>query len=105
MLLEPVDMRVVFFDRSRSAVGVGAAFALCLSLGGCASSNTASPIDARAEAWAPTERGSYPPVGDTPPQREQIAMTADEQAKLRRELTAARDHQVAAVTARDRSGK
>ena len=79
--------------------------ALSLSLGGCAHSNQPSLTDARAEAWAPPDKGTFPAIGDTPPPREQPAMSADEQAKLRCELTTARGRQIATVKTRDASGK
>lgn len=50
-------------------------------------------MDARAEAPArPKASGSYPAVEDVPPRRGP-AMTADQQLKLQKELTAARDRQ------------
>lgn len=76
-------MRIAFFDRPISHLMLGAALALSVPLGGCAHSNPPSLTDARAEAWAPPEKGTYPPVGDTLPLREQPAMSADEQARLR----------------------
>jgi len=61
--------------------------------------------DARAELWAPPERGTYLAIGDKPPAREQDPLTVDEQTKLKNELTTARSRQVAAVKARDRSSQ
>jgi hypothetical protein len=63
-----------------------------LSLGGCASTAGSSPMDARAEAPARPKTSGYPAVEDVPPRRGP-AMTADEQLKLQKELTAARDRQ------------
>jgi hypothetical protein len=56
-------------------------------------------LDAHAEAPAPAS--SYLPVEDLPSNREQPAMTATEQAKLKKELTAARDRQMSRVKARE----
>jgi len=101
MCAEPAGMRVVFFDGPISAFALSATLVLSLSLGGCSHSNTPLAMDARAEVWTPPAGGTYPPIGDTPPTREQPVMTADEQAKLRRELTSARGRQIAAVKARE----
>jgi hypothetical protein len=105
MLLDQQHMRFAFFDGPISHLMLGAAIALSLPLGGCAHSNPPLLTDARAEAWAPPGRCTFPPIGDTPPPREHPAISADEQAKLRRELTAARGRQIAAVKTRDASGK
>jgi len=59
-----------------------------LSLGGCV---TSTPMDARAEV--PPKSTAYLPVEDVPPRPEKPAMTADEQSKLKKDLTAARDRQ------------
>jgi hypothetical protein len=78
-----------------------AALLLGLSLGGCATSTAGSSlIDARAEATALPKTGVYLPVEDLPPKREKPAMTADERAKLLKELTAARDRQTSQVKAK-----
>jgi len=52
-------------------------------------------MDARAEAPSPQQK--YLPVEDLPPKREKPAMTAEEQAKVKNELTAARDRQAASA--------
>lgn len=65
-----------------------------LSLGGCATSTAGTSLmDARAEATALPKAPGYLPVEDVPPKPEKPAMTADELSKLKKELTAARDHQ------------
>ena len=65
-----------------------------LSLGGCATSTAATSLmDARAEATALPKATGYPAVEDAPPRPQKPAMTADELSKLKKELTAARDHQ------------
>ena len=71
---------------------------LSVWLGGCASSNS-SLMDARAEASGPEKQ--YLPVEDLPAKREKPVMTVDEQAKLKKQLIAARDRQAAAAKARD----
>jgi hypothetical protein len=70
-----------------------AALLSSLSLGGCS-----SPMDARDEAPAPPKTSAYPSIE---PKRERPAMTADEQLKLQKELTAARDRQAAKGKAKD----
>jgi hypothetical protein len=47
-------------------------------------------MDARAETLT---QQKYLPVEDLPPKREKPALTVDEQAKLKKELTAARERQ------------
>jgi hypothetical protein len=65
-------------------------FLSLVSLGGSASASS-SLMDSRAEAL-PSHR-KYLPVEDLPPKREKPAMTADEQAKLKKDLIQARDRQ------------
>ena len=77
----------------------GAVLLLGLSLGGCASSNS-SLMDARAEAPAPATAPKYLAVEDLPPKPAKPEMTADEQAKLKKQLLDARDRSSAAVKAR-----
>ena len=77
----------------------GAVLLLGLSLGGCASSNS-SLMDARAEAPTPATGQKYLAVEDLPPKPEKPSMTADEQAKLKKQLLDARDRQSGAVKAR-----
>jgi hypothetical protein len=55
-------------------------------------------MDARAEAPASPKTSPYP-LGNLPPEREQRAMTPDERSKLKQELIAARDHQLAVAKA------
>jgi hypothetical protein len=52
-----------------------------------------TPADAPAR---PKEAGAYLPVHDLPPDREEAAMAPSEQAKVLKELSAARDHQASA---------
>ena len=61
-----------------------------LSLGGCV---TSTPMDARAEVPAPPKPTGYLAVEDVAPRADKPAMTADEQSKLKKDLTAARDRQ------------
>lgn len=87
MCIEYVKVRL-------AALGSGALLLASLSLGGCATSTSSlSPMDAHAEATAPSKTGVYLPVEVLPPNREQPAMTADEQSKLKKALIAAREGQ------------
>jgi hypothetical protein len=51
------------------------------------------PLASRAEETAHPKTTGYPAVGDVPPRPDKPAMTADEQSKLKKELSAARDRQ------------
>jgi hypothetical protein len=51
------------------------------------------PSVSRAEEPAHPKAADYPAVQDVPARPEKPAMTADEQLKLKQELTAARDRQ------------
>ena len=55
-----------------------------------------APLDARAEEPGRPKTTGYPAVEDVPPRPEKPAMTADEQLKLKKELSAARDRRTAA---------
>jgi hypothetical protein len=50
-------------------------------------------LGALAEEPGHPKTTGYPAVEDTPPRPEKPAMTADEQVKLKKELSATRDHQ------------
>jgi hypothetical protein len=97
-------MGIAYVNGQVTALAVRAVLLSSLSLGGCASSSS-SLMDARAcrvrhrardcarlcrrRCKAPSPQQKYLPVEDLPPKREKPAMTADEQAKLKKELTAA----------------
>lgn len=87
MLIEYVNVRLM-------ALACGVLLLTSLSLGGCATSaSSSSMMDAHAEIPAPPKAGVYLPVEVLPPNREQPAMTADEQSKLKKALIAAREGQ------------
>lgn len=68
-----------------------------LAMGGCSSQFAdMTPTDAQAH---PREPGSYLPVHDLPPDRDQAVIPPDQRAKIEAELAAARDRQ--AVAAKD----
>jgi hypothetical protein len=95
LLAEPAGMSFAYFNERAAAAA--AVLVLGLSIGGCASSNS-SLMDARAEAPAPAPK--YLPVEDLPPKPAKPEMTADEQAKLKKQLLDARDRSSAAAKAR-----
>ena len=52
-----------------------------------------APLGTRAEEKGHPKTTGYPAVEDVPQRPEKPAMTADEQSKLKKELTTARDRQ------------
>ena len=82
-------------DRKTRAVAAGVLLLAALALGGCATSIADMPlVGTPADAPArPKEAGAYLPVHDLPPDREEAAMAPSEQAKVLKELSAARDRQ------------
>jgi hypothetical protein len=85
-------------DRKTRAVAAGVLLLSVLALSGCATSIADMPlVGTPADAPArPKEAGAYLPVHDLPPDREEAAMAPSEQAKVLKELSAARDHQASA---------
>jgi hypothetical protein len=88
-------------DRKTRAFVVGALLLSALALGGCSSTIADMPlVGTPADAPArPKEAGSYLPVHDLPPDREEAAIAPAEQAKILNELAAARDRQASASSA------
>jgi hypothetical protein len=78
-----------------------------LALGGCSTSIADLPgIGTPADApQRPKEAGSYLPVHDIPPDRNEAALKPAEQAKIEAELRAARDHQAATAAAPNPAAK
>ena len=77
-----------------------ALFASAFALGGCASQIADMPglgLPAGAPE-RPKEAGGYLPVHDLPPDRNEEAIQPAELAKIKSDLTAARDRQAAAST-------
>jgi hypothetical protein len=64
-----------------------AAAAILLSVG------SLEPLRAVAEERGHPKKTGYPALDDMPPRLEKPAMTADEQLKLKKALSATRDHQ------------
>jgi hypothetical protein len=86
-------------DRRMRAIAAGTLLLSALALGGCSMSIADLPlVGIPADAPArPKEAGTYLPVHDLPPDREQAALPPAEQAQLQRELAAARDRQASAA--------
>jgi hypothetical protein len=89
-------------DRMTRRLAVGALLVSALALCGCSVSIAdlplaGTPTDAPAR---PKEAGNYLPVHDLPPDREEAALPPAEQAKIERELIAARDRQASAPAAK-----
>jgi hypothetical protein len=94
-------------DRKKRALALGALLLSALALGGCSSSIADLPlVGTPADAPArPKEAGGYLPVHDLPPDREEAALAPAEQAKIERELIAARERQASAAAAKDSATK
>jgi hypothetical protein len=93
-------------DRKKTALA-GAALLLALGLGGCSSSIADMPLlGTPADAPArPKEAGTYLPVHDIPPDREEAALPPAQRAKIEAELAAARDHQTSTAAAQNSAAK
>ena len=79
---------------------MAALFASALALGGCSTSigdlpGVGMPGDAPQR---PKEAGSYLPVHDLPPDRDEAALKPKELEKIETELRAARDRQATSAT-------
>jgi hypothetical protein len=87
-------------------LALAALFMLALVLSGCATSIADMPLAGMpADAPArPKEPGSYLPVNDLPPDRDDSTMDPAQRAKIQAELIAARDRQAAAM-AKEAAGK
>lgn len=84
-------------DLQRKLPICGALLLMAFALGGCSSQLAdMTPADAQVH---PREPGSYLPVHDLPPDRDQAVIPPDQRAKIEAELAAARDRQ--AVAAKD----
>jgi hypothetical protein len=86
---------------------MGALLAAALAVSGCSTSvadlpGVGLPSDAPAR---PKEAGTYLPVHDLPPQRDEEAMKPAEQQKIQAELKAARDRQAATAGAQNAAAK
>jgi hypothetical protein len=85
----------------KQGLGLGALLLSALALGGCSTSIADMPfIGTPADApGRPKEAGSYLPVNQLPPDRDETAMDPAQRTKIQNELTAARDRQASATAA------
>jgi hypothetical protein len=93
--------------RTIRALAMGAVLALALAASGCSTSvadlpGVGLPSDAPPR---PKETGTYLPVHDLPPERDEAAMKPAEQQKIQAELKAARDRQATSATPKNGSAK
>jgi len=93
--------------RTIRVLAMGALFASALPIGGCSTTiadlpGVGLPADAPAR---PKEVGTYLPVHDLPPDRDEAAIKPAEQQKIQAELIAARDRQAAAAAAKNGAAK
>ncbi|WP_342730193.1 hypothetical protein [Bradyrhizobium sp. B117] len=84
-------------DLQKSLLICGALLGAVFVLGGCSSQLAdLTPADAQAH---PKEPGTYLPVHDLPPDRDQAVIPPEQRAKIEAELAAARERQ--AIAAKD----
>jgi hypothetical protein len=93
--------------RTIRVLAMGALFASALAIGGCSTTiadlpGVGLPADAPAR---PKEVGTYLPVHDLPPDRDEAAIKPAEQQKIQAELIAARDRQAASAAAKNGAAK
>jgi len=93
-------------DRKKRAFRAALLLA-ALALGGCSSSIADMPLlGTPADAPArPREAGTFLPVHDIPPDREEAAMPPAERVKVEAELAAARDRQASTAAAQNSAAK
>jgi hypothetical protein len=89
--------------RALGALLLSALALSALGLGGCSTSIADLPLGGTpAEAPPrPKEAGTYLPVNERPPDREEAVIDPAERARIARELIAARERQASAVGAKD----
>ena len=94
-------------DRTKRALSLGALLISALALGSCSTSIADLPlVGTPADAPArPTEAGTYLPVHDLPPDRDEAAMPPAERDKIQRELAAARDRQASSAAGQNPAAK
>ena len=93
-------------DRHNRVLAFAVLVISALALGGCSSSIADLPLGTPADAPArPKEAGTYLPVHDLPPNREEAPMAPAERAKIEAELLAARDRQASAPAPKESAGR
>jgi hypothetical protein len=92
--------------RTIRVLAMGALFATALAVGGCSTTIADLPGALPADAPArPKEVGTYLPVHDLPPDRDEAAIKPAEQQRIQAELIAARDRQAASAAAKNGAAK
>jgi len=94
-------------DRTTRLLVIGVLLASALAVGGCSTSiadltGLGAPADAPAR---PKEAGTFLPVHDLPPDRDEAAMKPAEQARIEKELIDARDRQVTTAAGQNPAAK
>jgi hypothetical protein len=90
-----ISQVVALRDLQKTLLICGALLMAAFALGGCSSQLAdISSTDAPAH---PKDPGSYLPVHDLPPNRDEAIIPPDQRAKIEAELAAARDRQAAAA--------
>jgi hypothetical protein len=89
-------------DRQTRQSAAGVLLLAVFALGGCSSSiadlpGLGMPADAPPR---PKEAGAYLPVHDLPPDRDEVAISPEQRAKIEAELIAARDRQASSGSAK-----
>src|SRR4030081_907079 len=94
-------------DRTKRALALGALLMAAFALAGCSTSIADLPlVGTPADAPArPKAAGTYLPVHDLPPDRDEAAMAPAERDKMQRELAAARDRQASSAAAQNPAAK
>lgn len=94
-------------ERKMSVLATAALLLSVLTLAGCSTSIADLPlVGTPADApERPKEAGTYLPVHDLPPDREEAAIPPAERAKLQAELLAARDRQASLAAAQNSAAK
>jgi hypothetical protein len=93
--------------RTIRVLAMGALFASALAVGGCSTTIADLPgVGVPADAPArPKEVGTYLPVHDLPPDRDEAAIKPAEQQRIQAELIAARDRQATSAAAKNGAAK
>jgi hypothetical protein len=94
-------------DRTTRLLAIGVLLGSALAVGGCSTSiadlpGVGTPADAPAR---PKEAGSYLPVHDLPPDRDETTMNPAEQARIEKELIDARDRQATTAASQNAAAK
>ncbi|MDN5002011.1 hypothetical protein ACFQZO_14050 [Bradyrhizobium sp. GCM10027634] len=88
---------LAWWDLQKTRLACCALLMAACTLGGC--SSQLADMSAADSPAHPREPGTYLPVHDLPPDRDQAIIPPDQRAKIEAELAAARDRQ--AIAAKD----